>query len=327
MNTFSEIVQFLKENDDFIFVGHENPDPDSLGSMISLYHGLTKLGKKCRMVSGDPLPQDLSWPGMDLIEYIPENFDSGQSTVVVLDCEPHRTGSIAEGVQKAQFIVNIDHHQRGRGEGDLVYVNSSEAANSVIAYRILKELEIPFDQAIATAVYGGIVGDTGGFRHANTNSEVLRIAAELLEYDLDPALISREIFSSQPFGFLKLLGYALNKLETASEGKIAWLALSHGEFQLFPVAPENTDHLVNYVRMLDTAEIAMVFREIKPGEIRLGIRATAADVGALARHLGGGGHKLASGATLHGNITEVSDKVVKLTETYLRTGELHEWHR
>lgn len=326
MNSFLEVVQFFGNSDDFIFVGHENPDPDSLGSMLSLYHGLTKFGKKCRMVSGDPVPTDLSWPGMEKIEYIPADFDPGPSNVVVLDCEPHRTGAIAEGVQRAKFLVNIDHHQRGRGEGDLVYVNSNEAANSVITYRILKELAIPFDLNIAIALYGGILGDTGGFRHANTNSEVLTIAAELLTYGVEPAPIAREIFSSQPWGFLKLLGYALNKLETSVEGQLVWLALSHEEFKQFPVEPENTDHLVSYARMLDTAEVAMVFREIKPGEIRLGLRANHVDVGSLARHLGGGGHKLASGATLKGNITEITAEVVRIAENYMRTGELDEWN-
>lgn len=326
MNSLQDIVLFFKEQDDFIFVGHKNPDPDSLGSILSLYHGLTKLGKKCRMVSGDPVPQDLSWPGLKLIEHIPQGFDPGESNIVVLDCEPHRTGSIAAGVQNAKYLVNIDHHQRGRGVGDLVYVNSAEAANSVIVYRILRELAIPFDLEIAIPLYGGIVGDTGGFRHANTTSEVLNIAAELVDYGVKPAPIAREIFASKSFGFLKLLGYALNKLETAAEGQIVWLTVSSEEFALFPVDPESTDPLISYARMLDTAEIAMVFREIKPGEIKLGLRANQVDVGSLARHLGGGGHMLASGATLSGDLNQVSTAVVQLTEHYLRTGELNEWH-
>ncbi|NMA60452.1 MAG: bifunctional oligoribonuclease/PAP phosphatase NrnA [Firmicutes bacterium] len=326
MNSLPEIVQFFQERDNFIFVGHENPDPDSLGSMLALFHGLTKIGKQCRMVSGDPVPTNLSWPGLSKIEYIPQDFQPGESCVVVLDCEPYRTGAIAPGVQRAKCLVNIDHHQRGRGEGNLVYVNPNEAATSVIAYRILKELGVAFDLEIATALYGGILGDTGGFRHANTNSEVLSIAAELLDCGVQPAPMAREIFSSQPYDFLKLLGYALSNLQTSQGGRLVWMSLSYDEFQKFNIPPENTDHLVSYARMLDTAEVAMVFREVKPGEIRLGLRANQVDVGALARHLGGGGHKLASGATLKGDLMQVTQEVVDVTEEYLRTGELHERH-
>ncbi|NLM40819.1 MAG: bifunctional oligoribonuclease/PAP phosphatase NrnA [Firmicutes bacterium] len=324
MNSLAEIVHFLHNRDSFIIVGHEGPDPDSLGSMLGLYFGLSKLGKRCRLVSADPLPPYLTWPGLENIEFCGEEFTPGDSCVLVVDCEPQRTGTIAQGVLQAKELVNIDHHQRGRGVGDLVYVDPSEAATSVIIYRLLKELRVPFDVNLATVLYGGIVGDTGGFRHANTNSEVLRIAGELLDYGVEPARIAREIFSMQPLGFMQLLGYALSHLHTALEGRLVWMAVSSEEFGRFDVDPEMTDHLVSYARMLDSAEIAMVFREVRPGLTRLGLRSNAVDVAKLARHFGGGGHKLASGATLHGSFSEIVSQVTGTAERYLATGEIDE---
>lgn len=323
MNSLQEVVEYLQTHDDFIIVGHENPDPDSLGSMLGLHFGLKKLGKKSRIVSADPVPDHLSWPGLELIEYIPGEFVADDSVVVVVDCEPHRTGSINEGVMAAKRLVNIDHHQRERGLGDVVYVNSSESACCVIIYRILLELDVLFDREIATAIYGGILGDTGGFRHANTNGEVLEISAKLLEYGLEPARMAREIFSSQSFEFLRFLGFSLQKLQTRYDGQLVWLAISNEEFAQFAVEPENTGHLVSYARMLETAEIALVLREVEPGVVRVALRANYADVGSLARHFGGGGHKLASGATLEGNFAEITDLVVQTTEDYLRTGEIN----
>jgi phosphoesterase RecJ-like protein len=324
MNSLQEVVQYLREQDDFIVVGHENPDPDCLGSMLGLYFGLTGLGKTCRVVSADRVPSDLSWPGLDLVEHIPEGFEPGESCVIVVDCEPDRTGSISEGVKSAKRLVNIDHHQRGRGIGDIVYVEPSEAATCMIIYRLLLDLDVVFDQRIATALYGGILGDTGGFRHTNTNSEVLYIAGKLLEFGLNPALIAREIFSSQPLGFLRLLGVALSNLQTSQDGQLVWMTVSYEQFCDFGVDPKSSDHLVSFARMLDTSEIAIVFRETSPGEIRVGLRANHADVGSLARHIGGGGHKLASGATILGDLQEVSTKVVEIAEHFLTTGEVNE---
>ncbi len=326
MNSLQEVAQYLAEQDDFIVVGHDNPDPDCLGSMLGLYFGLTQLGKTCRVVSADPIPQDLSWPGLKLIEHIPAGFAPGESCVIVVDCEPKRTGSISDGVQSAKRLVNIDHHVRGRGIGDLVYVEPSEAATAVIIYRLLLHLGVALDQNIATALYGGILGDTGGFRHANTNSEVLFIAGGLLQFDLNPAAMAREIFSSQPRGFLMLLGAALSNLQTAQAGKIVWMTVSYEQFLHFGVDPNNSDHLVSFARMLDTAEISLVFRETKPGEIRVSLRANDTDVGSLARHIGGGGHRLASGATIVGDLEEVAANVIRTAEHFLLTGELHEWH-
>lgn len=326
MNSLQEVARYLTEQDDFIIVGHENPDPDCLGSMLGLYFGLTQLGKACRMVSADPIPQDLSWPGLDLIEHIPQGFMADESCVIVVDCEPNRTGSIKDGVQNAKRLVNIDHHERGRGMGDLVYVEPSEAATAVIIYRLLLQLGVALDQNIATALYGGILGDTGGFRHANTNSDVLFIAGGLLQFNIDPASMAREIFSSQPRGFLMLLGTALSNLQTAQDGKLVWMTVSYEQFLHFGVDPKNSDHLVSFARMLDTAEIAMVFRETSPGEIRVGLRANDTDVGRLARHIGGGGHRLASGATILGELEEVAAKVTETAEHFFLTGELNEWH-
>ncbi len=326
MNSLQEVVQYLKDEDDFIVVGHESPDPDSLGAMLGLYFGLIQLGKSCRVVSADPVPAELSWEGLELIEHIPSGFAAGDSCVVVVDCEPERTGSIKEGVINAKRLVNIDHHRRGRGIGDIVYVNPDEAATSIIVYRILRELNVSFDNKIAAAVYGGIVGDTGGFRHANTTSEVMFIAGELLQFSIDPAAIAREIFSSRPLGFLQLLGAALSGLQTAQHGRLAWMTVSHRQFAEYGVDPKSSDYFVSFVRMLNTAEIAMVFREISPGQIKVGLRANHVDVGSLALHIGGGGHRLASGATLSGDLHTVAAQVVKLAEHFLITGELHEWH-
>lgn len=327
MNSLLDVVKYLREQDDFIVVGHENPDPDSLGSMLGLYFGLRKLGKTCRLVSADPVPLNLSWPGLDAIEHIPVGFIPGNSCVIVVDCEPNRTGSISDGVLGAQRLVNIDHHERGRGLGDVVYVEPAEAATSVIIFRVLDELGVTFDLKIATVLYGGILGDTGGFRHANTDSEVLSIASELLKYGVQPAPLAREIFSSQPLGFLKLLGFALTNLQTDVDGKLVWIAVSYDDCLRFGVNPRETDHLVSYARMLDTAEIAMVIREIQPGEIRLGLRANYMNVGQLARHFGGGGHKLASGASFRGAMPDVIEEIVQTAKEYLVTGEIHERHR
>ena len=203
MNSLADVIRFFQEQDDFIIVGHEHPDPDSLGSILGLYFGLTKLGKKCRAVSADPIPSNLSWPGLDKFEHIPTGFDAGESCVVVLDAEPHRTGSIASGVMQAQRLVNIDHHQRERGAGDVVYVNPQEAATSVIVYRLLLGLSIDLDLEIATVLYGGIVGDTGAFAMPTPLAKFCH-CYELLRFGA-ARTHSEEIFSSQPLEFLKLL--------------------------------------------------------------------------------------------------------------------------
>lgn len=326
MNTLFELASYLQNNDDYVLVGHERPDHDSLGSMLGLYFGLRRLGKKCRLVSGDPPLDNLSWPGLELIEYIPNGFHPGESCVIVLDCEPERTGRLARGVLAAKRLVNIDHHRRGRGRGDIVYVDHEEAATCVIVYRLLGQLSVPLTQEIATVLYGGILGDTGGFRHANTTSEVLAIAAELLSFGLEPAVLATEIFSSHPLNYLRFLGHSLNKLKTALDGRLVWVSVSLADYGQFGVDPNRHDYLIDHIRSVDTAEIAIVLRETSAGEIRIGFRAKKADVSALARRFGGGGHRLASGATVAGDLGEITEAVVEAAAQYLLTGEVNGRH-
>ena len=325
MNSLEEIAHFLSIHDDFIIVGHEGPDPDSLGSMLGLFFGLRKLGKSCRLVSADPLPPYLTWPGLDQVELLGEEFHPGESTVIVVDCEPSRTGKIAAGVLQAKRLVNIDHHERGRGVGQPRLRRARGGGHQ--RHYLPPPAKTPGspDREIATALYGGIVGDTGGSAMPTPTVKFSALPANFWTTAWNRPRWP-EIFSMQSLGFLKLLGFALSNLQTAQDGKLVWMAVSHEDFQRFDVDPEMTDHLVSYARMLDRAEVAMVFREVSPGLVRLGLRANAVDVASLARHFGGGGHRLASGATLQGDFQEIVAQVTSTAQRYLLTGELNERH-
>ena len=312
------VIRALQEEQEFIITSHEHPDPDSIGSMLGLGLGLQQLGKSCRMVSADPPPANLDWPGIDQIEVLPCGLgEINGPWIIVLDCEPARTGSLAADIMGYRKIINIDHHQGNMFEGALAYVDPTEAATSVMVYRILKKLGICLSKEIATALYGGIVGDTGGFRYANTTAETLSIAAELVESGIDPARIAEQIFASQPIEFMRLLGYALTSLKSDLDGRLVWIAISYEDFVRCGADPAHTDQLVQYARMVDTARIAILFRETKPGEVRIGFRSDTIDVEKLAGRFGGGGHRLAAGAKLSGPLEVVTERVLQAARNYL----------
>lgn len=312
------VIQAIQDHEEFIITSHEHPDPDSLGSMLALCFGLQQLGKSCRVVSSDPPPENLDWPGLDLIEVLPDGLDDiGDAWIIVLDCEPSRTGVLSEKLQRSEKIINIDHHRGNKYTSSTTWVDSSEAAVAVMIYRLLKELGVSLNKKIATALYGGIVGDTGGFRYANTTAETLRIAAELLEHDVNHAMINKQIFASQSMEFMRLLGYALSNLKSDMHGRLVWMELSYADFQRFGANPNATDQLVQYARMVNTALIAVLFREAAPGEVRIGFRSDSIDVGALATQLGGGGHRLAAGAKIQGRLDEVVEVVLNKAREYL----------
>jgi len=311
------VIQALRDQQKFIIMSHEHPDPDSIGSMLGLYLGLQQLGKSCRMVSADPPPAALDWHGLAELEVMPGPLDITDAWVVVLDCEPSRTRLLSEELTASGRIINIDHHQGSRFASGITWVDPDEPATSVMVYRILKALGVSLNPWIATALYGGIVGDTGGFRYANTTAEVFTIAAELVAQGIDHPKIARQIFSCKPMEFMKLLGHALSTMESDLDGRLVWLKVSYADFLRWGADPAETDQLIQYARMVDTARIALLFREVKPGEIRVGFRSDAIDVAKLAAQFGGGGHKLAAGAKFTGTLDAAVEQVTAAARAYI----------
>lgn len=304
-----QLVRGLLDHDDYLIIAHEHPDPDSVGSMLGLYHGLRLLGKQCKMMASDPIPSNISWPGVE--DVLPFDPEVSFNAVVILDCDPHRTGSLVELGLNAALSFNVDHHQGNPGICTYNYLDPSEPAASTMVYNILVDLGVEFTPEIGQAIYGGIIGDTGGFRHANTDTRVLRIAADMVEAGADPAKTSREIFETKPWGFAQLLGHALSTMQRSSDGKIVWMSIRYQDFLKYDFDPTQSDQLVQYARMIAGVEIAILFREIAPNEVRLGFRSHQVDVGSLAREFGGGGHILASGAKMEGKIEDIEAKVLE----------------
>ncbi|NLM26047.1 MAG: bifunctional oligoribonuclease/PAP phosphatase NrnA [Firmicutes bacterium] len=313
VNSIDLFTQALLEKDNFLIVAHEHPDPDSIGSMLAMYHLLQVHGKKCWMMCADPIPA-YNWPNIDQILPLTEiPFENA----VILDCEAERTGKVYELISHAKHTFNIDHHRGNNGNCDYNLIDPEQAATCMIIYRLYQALDTELSYESAQPLYGGLVGDTGGFRHSNTSVEVLSAAAEFVKYGANPSQTSREIFESKSLEFIKFLGYALGKIQTSYSNRLVWLGISLSDFEKFNLTPEDADQLIQYVRMIRGSEITILFREVAPNEIRIGFRSHKIDIHQLAVKFNGGGHLLAAGAKLEGSLEQVMDRVIKAAEDLL----------
>lgn len=320
----NSLVRFgtaLKKHDAFLIIAHENPDPDSIGSMLAMFQCLKLLGKKAWMISDDPIP-NYSWPN---IEKIVQSSNLDYKNVIVLDCEPDRTGSLKPLIERADVTFNLDHHEGNKGQCSYNYIDTKQAATCMIIYHLINHLQLQLSYELAQPLYGGIVGDTGGFRHANTSQEVFIAAADLVAHGACPSLTAREIFNSKTFNFVRFTGYALSKIEKSSDSKIVWLALSYSDFVNNVIDPQLCDQLIDYVRMVADTEIVILFREIKPNIVRIGFRSNQVNIRDLAVKYSGGGHVLAAGAQIEGELTQIVDNVVNSAGALL-AGDNHRRH-
>ncbi len=317
MNSLKEIANELKNRDNFLLLGHKIPDGDCIGSILGLYAGLDALGKKATMFLSDKIPSIYFY--LSNVELITDELPPQDvvENIIFLDCTD--TGrvddEVAQNLSKDATIFNIDHHVSNKYFGDFNYVDASASATAEIIYELLLAGGVPITENIANPLYAGIVMDTGNFQYNNTSAKTHRIAADLLEYGVNLEETRINLFESKPMAEVLLLAKALENFNISENGKLAWMLLSYQDIDRLNAHGLHPEGLINYTRMIKGVQVGMVFREIEPGVIKIGFRSKKdIDVSLIAQELGGGGHKLAAGASQEGSLATVVTQVLELVE-------------
>lgn len=170
--------------------------------------------------------------------------------------------------------------------------------------RLLRPLGVPIDRDIATCVLATIMTDTGGFMHSNTSPEALELAAELMRCGASKETITEEIFLRKRVAATKLLGEIIERMRFDHGDRYCYSYVDDAMLAKTGADGEDTEDTVNTLRGQDGVEVAALFKAID-GEIRVSLRSNGrVNVQAAAKHLGGGGHFRAAGATCEGTLQE-----------------------
>lgn len=315
-----KIIHHLRRSNDILLVSHVNPDGDAIGSLIAMALSLEKWGKRTTMYNESPIPAVYRFlPGVDrIVRRIdrPASYDA----VVILDCSNiERIGKLAADVHEFSVAINIDHHLSNTRFGDLQHVDTAACSTAEIVYRLVKALGIAVDRDISTAIYTGILTDTGSFRFANTNRTAFSVCLEMMEHGVDPYSVAQHVYGTYSIGRIKLLNLALDSIEIAENGKLSFMMLTRDMLEETGTQPEDVDGMINYAKSIKDVKVAVLIQErLKSNMERdknnfyVSLRSDGSvDVAALASSFGGGGHHRAAGfcaettlADLKGGILE-----------------------
>ncbi|MEW6487092.1 MAG: bifunctional oligoribonuclease/PAP phosphatase NrnA [Thermodesulfobacteriota bacterium] len=327
-NPIAEVRHALLSGSRFLIVSHHNPDGDAIGSSLALAAGLGALGKHCDLLNADGVPANLSW--LPLAERVHLMPDPGEiyDRVVLLDCgSPDRTGFGDEVFGHGRLVVNIDHHPGNGHFGAANLVDPEACATTELVYDVLQALPAPIGYGAATAIYTGILTDTGCFRFSNTNARAFEIASHMVAKGVDAAAVSQLVFDQQPVARLRLLSRVLETLTLSPRDKAACVVATRSMMRETHTGVEDVEGFVNYPRSICGVEVGLLFREEAPGRYRLALRSKGrVDVSVIARELGGGGHRNASGATVEGSLDELKRRLFERIEQALDE-ELLCWRR
>jgi len=329
MTEIKEVKELLSKPKKIVLVPHKNPDGDAIGASLAMYHFLEKKGHTVKIVTPNDYPAFLKWlPGIPEADY---RFDlqnkqskreiSNAELIFVLDFNAlHRVGDDMQKTLEAYggTFIMIDHHQEPDDFAKYTYSDVSICSTCQMVYQFIDKLEELnlIDVHIATCLYTGIMTDTGSFRFSSTTSTTHRIIAELIDKGANNAIIHNNVYDTNSYGRLQLLGRSLSNLVVKDAYKTAYITLTQADLDEFGFQKGDTEGVVNYALSLEGIVFAAIFIEdVEQGIIKISFRSKGDfSVNEFARnHFNGGGHNNASGGRTEISLTET----VQLFESIL----------
>jgi len=320
----------LQSSENIVITCHKGPDGDAIGSSLALYLYLKKQGKKATVIVPDDFPFFLKWlPDSEHI--ILYDADKEASNTIINNADLiftldfnalHRTGDMQEVLSNAtaKFIM-IDHHQQPDDYAEVTYSDTTICSTCQMVYHFIDALgDInTIDTDIANCIYTGIMTDTGSFRFRSTTSTTHRVIANLIDLGIDNAKIHQNVYDSNSYNRLQLLGKSLTNLKVIPELNTAYISLSADEQNEFKAQKGDTEGVVNYALSLQGIKLAAIFKEDQnTGLIKISLRSKGDfSVNEFSRaHFNGGGHTNAAGGASTLSLEETLEKFISILPNY-----------
>ncbi len=293
---------------------HVDPDGDAVGSTLGLMHILEQAGIPAVPIlpTDDPLPRTYSFlPGADRFQHVRDV--ATPDVFVALDCpDPRRLVDGETLARSAGTLIMIDHHPDAAAGRAIAVFESSAAATGCLVWQLASYLGVEPGARAATCLYAAVLTDTGRFSYSNTDARTLSLAARMVESGAHPNEIYSAVYENRSPGAQALLARALARITLANGGRVAYSWITESDFVETGALTSESENLIDHVRALGGVD-AVFLVKTSAGVSRINLRAKgSADVGSVARSLGGGGHRAAAGVTIDGGMEAAVDLLLPL---------------
>ena len=296
-----------------VVLGHVYPDGDAIGSVLGTAIAVREAGWEVQASWPEPfeIPHKYSFlPGKDLL--VPPEELTVVGVVVTLDCaSAARLEELEKRVPGSLELINIDHHPDNTRFGSFNLIEPGACATSEIVYRYSADLGFRINQEAALCLYTGIVTDTGRFQFSNTTATTLRVASEMVAMGIEPNTVYENVYQSDSLAYIRLSGEVITRAVYDHELGLIYGCVTQSDLKAFGVKMNETEDLIDDLRALKGHVVAALFKEREDGKTRVSLRSRVDfDIGAIARKLGGGGHRVAAGYTsTKGTIEETIEEL------------------
>lgn len=323
---------FISEAKNIVISTHTNPDGDTIGSALGLFHYIQSQGFNSKVICPDEIPASVSWlPGISEIvvheshpEQVKQLIESADLIIHVDYNAIHRTGDLVkrlfENTSKSIQLL-IDHHPNPEA-GFKAYISDTSASSTAqLVFQLLKTMNSNefLAKDVATCLYVGLMTDTGSFSYSMADEKPYLMGADLVKSGIDDKWIHEKVYSTNTLNKLKLLGYALSeKLVVVNNESWAYISLEKDELEKFDHKPGDTEGLVNYALSIEGVNVAIMLTQRKDF-IRLSFRSKGKfPVNIIANNeFEGGGHLNAAGGNSNLSMPETIDKLRQVMSQYI----------
>jgi bifunctional oligoribonuclease and PAP phosphatase NrnA len=307
-----QIIDTIREYDTIIIHRHVRPDPDAIGSQSGLREILkVSFPDKQVYAVGEKEPSLTFLSRMDEIE------DSVYQHALVIVCDTANIARIDDGrYSLGDKLIKIDHHPNADPYGDISWVDTNASSVSEMIFEMYdtaKEGGLKMNDEAARLLYAGIVGDTGRFMYPSTRKETFQYAAELVTYHFDRPALYKELYSVED-KITRMSGYILQQFSLHSSG-LCTIKLTKEILKKFAVTANESAQLVNVISNVKGIKAWAFFIE-EEDQIRVRLRSKGPVINEIAAIHNGGGHPLASGATVY-SWEEVDEMTEELQQACL----------
>ncbi|MCK8481460.1 DHH family phosphoesterase [Psychroserpens algicola] len=329
-NDINSIKSLLSSPKAIVIIPHKNPDGDAIGSTLGLYHYLKKRNHRATIIAPNDYPDFLKWMP-DEASILKYDANTSQCDELITNAELiftldfnslSRIGQLEEPVKMANGIkIMIDHHQQPDDYAKYTYSDVKMSSTCEMVYNFIAMLDDidKIDSDIATCLYTGIMTDTGSFRFPSTTSATHHIIGNLIEKGARNSDIHNNIYDTNSYERLQLLGRALSNLKVIPEYRTAYITLSQEELNTFNFKKGDTEGFVNYGLSLKGIIFAAIFIENhQENIIKISLRSKGNfSVNQLSRsHFEGGGHTNAAGGKSDLSLSDTIDKFISILPQY-----------
>lgn len=313
------LISAIKESSSIAIMAHVNPDGDAIFSSLGLANILKTIGKKVYLFNDGPFKRK------EIMEYenlfsssVSDEIKRKKPLLIILDCSTDdRPGLVYQELKGNKTIV-IDHHASGKPfyEQELSYIVPSSPSTTLLVDEVRIALSVELDKETAKYLMLGFLTDTGFFHFISEEQapDSFKKISSFVETGLNPYELYDKLHDGRRLEDVKSVAKIIEESKAVLSGRV----IIAYERKDYAGLERPGDSVYSNLLEVEGVKVVVLIKE-REDAVEFGFRAkrdASVDVGKLASELSGGGHKLASGATVKGmKIEDAEPFIISKLET------------